>query len=595
MRKLVFIFIATLVSFVSFISCKKYEDRLLDADKQAKHLHPQFTAEGDDYYAGDTVYFTNNSTSEGDAIVEYFWHFGFNGSDGQSFVENPFVVYEYSGKYAVKLTVTDAKGGYATKVDTLSIRPANGAPNADFIVSPEICNVNEEITFIDISTDEGTIVSRQWNFGNDDEPTDSIVRRTFTETGLVTIALTVTDERGLSSTIQKTINIRSNVDPGGFVVLWTETFETSSTLRSISPAVGGNGDVYVASNSMRLHAYSPTGVQQWTFDMSANASGVTADQGSSPIVAADGTIYIGVNTNSSATDICMFAVNPDGSQKWAYHHNPSVRIDYTTPTIGPDGHVFIGTRGTNGRIHKINKDNGSNIWRIAPHSGGVSGAMVVDQNSVIYSGITGDNSGLSRTRDNLSNGVALTKWGTLQAAAGFAFAIDEDAIYIGWVDGTITAFDITGETAKWTSASQVKYERGGIAISTDGRIYAGSANGASSKLVCLNKATGAEQWAYTAEATINSTPAIDNLGNIHFGDNNGNYYVLNPDGTERHKQKLGSKIESSPVISDYGTVYVTVEDGGACKLIAIDCGISGPADSPWAQRGQNARRSGLQK
>ncbi len=43
------------------------------------------------------------------------------------------------------------------------------------------------------------------------------------------------------------------------------------------------------------------------------------------------------------------------------------------------------------------------------------------------------------------------------------------------------------------------------------------------------------------------------------------------------RDKLGSKIWSSPVIADYGIVYVTYEDNGACKLIAIDCGIEGPA------------------
>ena len=92
-----------------------------------------------------------------------------------------------------------------------------------------------------------------------------------------------------------------------------------------------------------------------------------------------------------------------------------------------------------------------------------------------------------------------------------------------------------------------------------------------------------------------TTPAIDSDGNIHICDDDGNYIILNADGTEKYKRQLGSKIWSSPVIADYGIVYVTYEDNGACKLIAIDCGIEGPANSPWAQRGQNAKRNALQK
>ncbi|MCS2677661.1 PQQ-binding-like beta-propeller repeat protein [Bacteroides ovatus] len=114
------------------------------------------------------------------------------------------------------------------------------------------------------------------------------------------------------------------------------------------------------------------------------------------------------------------------------------------------------------------------------------------------------------------------------------------------------------------------------------------------QVVALTKG-GAKKWSYSSVAEIGTTPAIDSDGNIHICDDGGNYIILNADGTEKYKRQLGSKIWSSPVIADYGIVYVTYEDNGACKLIAIDCGIEGPANSPWAQRGQNAKRNALQK
>ena len=131
------------------------------------------------------------------------------------------------------------------------------------------------------------------------------------------------------------------------------------------------------------------------------------------------------------------------------------------------------------------------------------------------------------------------------------------------------------------------------AIGADGTIYVGTKN-PNAQVVALTKG-GAKKWSYSSVAEIGTTPAIDSDGNIHICDDDGNYIILNADGTEKYKRQLGSKIWSSPVIADYGIVYVTYEDNGACKLIAIDCGIEGPANSPWAQRGQNAKRNALQK
>jgi outer membrane protein assembly factor BamB len=592
MKKIYFVLIAVVTMAIFFVSCKKYEDRKTNNNPQATYLHPYFTIEGDEIYAGDTVYLTDNSTTDGAQIVSRFWHFGFQGSGNSSDIENPYIVYTYSGNYVIKLTVTDIDGGYATYTDTLYVRPENQPPATDFTIYPDVCIAGETVTLTDISTDDGYIVSRLWDLGNGDNSTDSVVTVVYAEQGLVTVSLTATDNKGLSSIVQKTINVRSNVVSGGFAIAWTQTFETSSALRSISPAVGGNGNVYVASNAMKLHAYSPLGDHLWEFDMATDA-GSGNDQGSSPVVGADGTVYIGVYPKTG--DICMFAINPDGTKKWTYSHNSGVRIDYTTPAITNDGNIIIGTRGTNGRVHKVNKETGALIWRIEPQSGGVSGNIVIDKTGIIYSSITGGG-GISRTNDNTTNATKRAPaWGAVQAATGFGFAIDATTLYAAFENGAITAYDLASETQKWTSTSWGTFQRGGMAISTDGVLYTSSSDDAASKLIALNASTGAVVWTYDVSASIQSNPAVDAMGNIHFGDNSGWYYILNPDGTERHKQKLGSKIESSPVISDYGTIYVAVEDGGDCKLIAIDCGISGPANSAWAQRGGDARRTGLQK
>lgn len=73
----------------------------------------------------------------------------------------------------------------------------------------------------------------------------------FLTTGFVTVKLTTTDDRGATNTKQATLYVR-DTSISGVTILWDKTFETSSSLRSISPAVGDNGDVYVSSNALHL-------------------------------------------------------------------------------------------------------------------------------------------------------------------------------------------------------------------------------------------------------------------------------------------------------------------------------------------------------
>lgn len=564
-----------------------------DNSVQTTTPQPSFVTDKKEYTFGDEVFFTDKSTSSESTIKGWYWHFGFDGQGNNSTIQNPSIIYSKAGKYPVKLTVTDESGGYATFIDTIVIRPTNMPPVANFSVNPSICKVNEEITLKDTSLDEdGQIVSRSWDLGNGTTSTEEQVKVTYTTPGFITVKLTVTDDRGESTTKEMLLNVRASVLPGGFSVLWSQIFESASTLRSISPAVGSNGNVYVSSNALKLHAYSPAGNKLWSYDL-ASEGGSGGNQGSSPIVDTHGDVYIGVYPAAGNTGM-LYSIKPNGTKKWCYDYVSGVRVDYTTPAISPDGDIFIGGRGTNGGLHKINKDNGQRVWWSKSPNGGVNAGIVVDKNGVAYTVLTGAH-GISRTNNdgvNLSPNLGKDKNYTGSAVSA---AIDLDGtIYAGFEQGVIAAYDPAIGLSKWENTTLGKLDQSGIVISEDGVLYAGTSD-ATPRLVALNKGSGTIKWSYTASDIIQSVPAIDDLGNIHFGDNAGNYIVLDKDGNELHKIKLGDKIWSSPVISEYGTIYVAVEDGGACKLIAIDCGIAGPAKSPWAQRGQNSGRSGQQK
>ena len=55
---------------------------------------------------------------------------------------------------------------------------------------------------------------------------------------------------------------------------------------------------------------------------------------SSPAIGSDGTIYVGSYDNN------LYAINPDGSKKWAFETGNII----SSPAIGSDGTVYVGSR-----------------------------------------------------------------------------------------------------------------------------------------------------------------------------------------------------------------------------------------------------------
>jgi len=85
-------------------------------------------------------------------------------------------------------------------------------PQASFIYSPLQPYVNTTVTFSASSStaDGGTIISYEWDFGDDTAKiieTDPITTHIYTKTGTYTVTLNITDSEGLWCTKSKPINI----------------------------------------------------------------------------------------------------------------------------------------------------------------------------------------------------------------------------------------------------------------------------------------------------------------------------------------------------------------------------------------------------
>ncbi|WP_052696197.1 PKD domain-containing protein [Palaeococcus ferrophilus] len=162
-----------------------------------------FTHTPEEPKAGGSVSFTSSANDPDGGIVEWLWDFG----DGSSSKErNPSHVYELPGVYTATLTVTDSGGLKAVFSRTITVRPENEPPTADFTFSPENPLTEQEITFRDESSDpDGSIVGWSWDFGDGSSSTDKNPVHAYAGEGNYTVTLTVRDNKGAEDTVKMAV------------------------------------------------------------------------------------------------------------------------------------------------------------------------------------------------------------------------------------------------------------------------------------------------------------------------------------------------------------------------------------------------------
>lgn len=151
-------------------------------------------------------------------------------------------------------------------------------------------------------------------------------------------------------------------------------FNTAGNNIRSTPAIAQDGTVYITSDDDNLYALDPSnGSVVWSFPIGGNAqSGIALD--------VDGTVIVGVDKGGSAG--AVFAVNPDGTNKWSI--NVTGRITVCAPAVA-NGRVYVGTKeGEN--LLALNASNGSQIWSFNMPTDIVNSSPAIDINGVIYFG-----------------------------------------------------------------------------------------------------------------------------------------------------------------------------------------------------------------
>ena len=356
---------------------------------------------------------------------------------------------------------------------------------------------------------------------------------------------------------------------------WSFTTLSTATVGNIvsSPAVAPDGTVYVGvevgastspAASGRLFALRPDGTQRWSY--------TTPDWvDSTPAIATDGTIYFG------CWDGRLYALRPDGTLKWTLAAGPFIS---SSPAIAADGTVYVGSG--DGNLYAVNPD-GTLKW-FYPTAEWIESSPAVAPDGTIYFGSL-DNSVYAVRPD----GTAIWRYATGGDVAGSPAIAADGTVYVGSRDLNLYAFTAAGEL-KWTAGLDGAIDSA-PALGADGSIYVTTTGG---RMFALNQ-DGTERWRFPAAGqaaldAIYSSPAVRADGSIVFGTSNNALHALNADGTLKFRSPLGDWADSSVVVADDGSIYIGCSD----KRLYAFTGAVRLALTDWPQFHRDAQRSGIQ-
>ncbi|MFN8459162.1 MAG: PKD domain-containing protein [Anaerolineae bacterium] len=167
----------------------------------------------------DQLSFAGTQSSDTDGqIISYAWNFGDGATADGSSVSHSYAQF---GTYQITLIVTDNDGLTAQATHTVQVdEPVQlQLPPVVAFTGPVNGTVGQSLSF-DASAShdpDGQIVSYAWNFGDGTTQSSdqSVINYNYTQPGLYTVTLTVTDNDGLSDSYQQPITITVEMASAG--------------------------------------------------------------------------------------------------------------------------------------------------------------------------------------------------------------------------------------------------------------------------------------------------------------------------------------------------------------------------------------------
>jgi len=219
-RKIIGILVC-MILFLTFVPSLNAEDKTGDPnlDDPVAIISPSsYTG-----FEGDSVTFDGSSSYDPDwhgHIAAYLWEL--NSGSGYisiSTASSATITFDEDGYYTLRLTVWDSGdefGNSPIKTDSTTASVTiigNTPPTAGFTYSPLNPTTQETVNFIDTSTmGDATIVGWSWNFGGDGTSTSQHSTHLFSDNGIYSVSLEVTDSNGEIDIKTRIVNVL-NIPP----------------------------------------------------------------------------------------------------------------------------------------------------------------------------------------------------------------------------------------------------------------------------------------------------------------------------------------------------------------------------------------------
>lgn len=419
----------------------------------------------------------------------------------------------------------------------------------------------------------GEVKSVSWDFGDGTTSGENNPVHAFTTTGTYTVAVTVTYVNNTTESGSPTVTVGNykwnsvDLNFGGL----------TGYVKTSNPVFSPDGKtMYIPTSTPAGHLFAidvVSGEFKWVFAISQITYGGGA------LVAPDGTIYQCVR---NATINNVYAINPNGTQKWA------VKLDAAIgafPALSADGVLYCLTNKST--LYALDASSGAIKWQQSL-DGATGSAVAIDKAGNVYAGTS---AAIYSFKPNKEQNWKLEEVNVTEQAT---FALKDQVLYATLKNGGLVAVDMTNGTKKWTYPT-TKGDAYFPIADKNGNVYFTEKG---SQTVHAVNASGSKIWEKNVGNNLNySGGALSTDGILYIGTQSNNK-VLGLDITNGNivfEETVGQQVMAAVSIGPDRRLYcgtIGSNNIGSIKAFAVNKTL---ATDSWSIRGGDIQGTNRQK
>lgn len=419
----------------------------------------------------------------------------------------------------------------------------------------------------------GEVKSVSWDFGDGTTSGENNPVHAFTTTGTYTVAVTVTYVNNTTESGSLTVTVGNykwnsvDLNFGGL----------TGYVKTSNPVFSPDGKtMYIPTSTPAGHLFAidvVSGEFKWVFAISQITYGGGA------LVAPDGTIYQCVR---NATINNVYAINPNGTQKWA------VKLDAAIgafPALSADGVLYCLTNKST--LYALDASSGAIKWQQSL-DGATGSAVAIDKAGNVYAGTS---AAIYSFKPNKEQNWKLEEVNVTEQAT---FALKDQVLYATLKNGGLVAVDMTNGTKKWTYPT-TKGDAYFPIADKNGNVYFTEKG---SQTVHVVNASGSKIWEKNVGNNLNySGGALSTDGILYIGTQSNNK-VLGLDITNGNivfEETVGQQVMAAVSIGPDRRLYcgtIGSNNIGSIKAFAVNKTL---ATDSWSIRGGDIQGTNRQK